>query len=132
MAPASLRVVRACRKAFRRRQPRQQSHPPHIPREVAGSSRKRPAIPAARWRKPCSDETSSSIVSVSSRAADDEVRQASGLRDHEHDGHDGKRDAADGEQPDGAELQRYVAAGSQRLLQLALALCADDQQPDRE
>lgn len=34
---------------------------------------------------------------------------ASGLRDHEHDGRDGKRDAADGEQPDGAEPQRYVA-----------------------
>ena len=66
------------------------------------------------------------------RAADDEVRQPSGLRDHEHDGHDGKRDAADGEQPDGAELQRYVAAGSQGVLQLALALCSDDQQPDRE
>ena len=60
------------------------------------------------------------------------LAEPSGLRDHEHDGHDGKRDAADGEQPDGAELQRYVAAGSQRLLQLALALCADDQQPDRE
>ena len=51
---------------------------------------------------------------------------ASGLRDHEHDGHDGKRDAADGEHPDGAEPQRYVATGSQRTLQLALALCADD------
>jgi hypothetical protein len=51
---------------------------------------------------------------------------ASGLRDHEHDGHDRKRDAADGEQPDGAEPQRYVTTGSQRTLQLALALCADD------
>ena len=56
----------------------------------------------------------------------------SGLRDHEHDGHDGKGDAADGEQPDDAEVQRDVAAGPQRLLQLALALRADDQQPDRE
>jgi Putative lumazine-binding len=46
---------------------------------------------------------------------------ASGLRDHEHDGHDGNRDAADGEQRDGAEPQRYVATGSQRMLQLALA-----------
>jgi len=35
----------------------------------------------------------------------------SGLRDHKHNGHDGDRDAADGEQPDGAEPQRYVAAG---------------------
>ena len=56
----------------------------------------------------------------------------SDLRDHEHDGHDGERDAADGEQPDGAEPQRCVAAGSQRLLQLALAVCADDRQPDRK
>jgi nucleotide-binding universal stress UspA family protein len=63
---------------------------------------------------------------------DDDVRQPSGLCEHEHDGHDGKRDAADREQPDGAELQRDVAPGSQRLLQLALALCADDQQTDRE
>jgi hypothetical protein len=40
---------------------------------------------------------------------------ASGLRDHEHDGHDGKRHAADGEQPDSGEPQRYVATGSQRI-----------------
>ncbi len=32
--------------------------------------------------------------------------ESSGLRDHEHDGHDGERDAADGEQRDGAEPQR--------------------------
>ena len=51
---------------------------------------------------------------------------ASALRDHEHDGHNGKRDTGDGEQPDGAEPQRHVAAGSQRTLQLALTLCADD------
>ena len=57
---------------------------------------------------------------------------ASDLRDHEHDGHDGERDPADGEQPDGAEPQRCVPAGSQRTLELALALRADEQQPDRE
>jgi hypothetical protein len=56
----------------------------------------------------------------------------SDLRDHEHDGHNGERDAADREQHDRAEPQRCVAAGSQRLLQLALALCADDRQPDRK
>src|SRR5262249_15312116 len=59
-------------------------------------------------------------------------KTASGLRDHEHDGHDGEGDAADGEQPDDAERERQVSAGSQRMLQLALALCADDQQPDRK
>ena len=40
----------------------------------------------------------------------------SGLCEHQHDGHKGERDAADREQPDGAELQRHVGAGSQRLL----------------
>jgi hypothetical protein len=57
---------------------------------------------------------------------------ASGLRDHEHHGDDGESDAADGKQPDDVEPQRYVGAGSQRMLQLALALCTDDQQPDRK
>ena len=51
---------------------------------------------------------------------------ASALRDHEHDGHDGNRDAGHGEHPDCAEPQRHVATGSQRTLQLALTLCADD------
>lgn len=40
----------------------------------------------------------------------------SGLCYHEHDGNGGERDAADGEQRDGAELQRDVAASSQRML----------------
>ena len=68
--------------------------------EYPGSLREKPAV--------CTEET------------------ASGLRDHEHDGHDGKCDAADCEQADGAEPQRHVATGSQRMLQLALALCADN------
>ena len=82
------------------------SHAPAALEEYPGSLLEKPAV--------CTEET------------------ASGLRDHEHDGHDGKCDAADCEYPDGPEPQRYVATGSQRTLQLALALCADDQQPDRE
>ena len=56
----------------------------------------------------------------------------SGLRDHKHNGHDSERDAADREHPYGTEPQRYVAARLQRIFQLALALRADEPQPDRE
>jgi len=55
-----------------------------------------------------------------------------GLRDHEHDGEDRQEDPADGEDPDGAEAQRHVAARAERVLELALALRAGEQQPDGE
>src|SRR5262245_21773860 len=56
----------------------------------------------------------------------------SGLRDHEDNGQVGKRDAADGEGADGAKAQGHVATGAQRVLEVALALCAREQQPDRQ
>ena len=60
------------------------------------------------------------------------AERPSGLRDHEHDSHHGKRDSAHGEHCDGAEPQRCVATCSQRMLQLTLALRADDRERDRE
>jgi len=54
------------------------------------------------------------------------------LRDYEYDGQQGKRDSAYGEQGDGVEPKRRVCTGSQCVLQLLLASCADDRESDGE
>src|SRR3954470_12782764 len=58
--------------------------------------------------------------------------RASDLRDHEHDGQDRQGDPSGREHGDGAKANWQVTAGRERLLELALALRADEQEPDRE
>src|SRR5215213_9038821 len=86
-------------------------------------------------RRVCGVHSCESVIRQASGPSGRRASSGSGdarseLRDHEHGGQDGDRDASDGEHADRPEPQRDVPAGPQRMLEIALALGAGEQQAD--